>query len=335
MIREGKNRILVFLNYKPNTGITNQVLDLKSDLEQDGNEVRLLNTHGNPVKRLMSIFKGIAAAGNTDVVLGIGCAFKGFFPSMVAATVAYLRRKPIVFNFHDGQAAIYLKDYHKFARFFIRNKEVVVATKFVADAFESHGFKVKEIPNHFDFEASFPKRNKAFQWNRNLVWARSFEELYQPELAIKSAIALLGKTEANFQFFGKGSLREELVQKYHAEGLVFEGAVNRDVLLNALCNCSVFVNTTQFDNFPLSIVEAGYLGLLVVTTKVGGIASLFTDEDLVFFDDKKEGELERVLQDILDNPEKYEARRLALQEKVKQFTWRNVKEDWYKALNIS
>lgn len=335
MIREKNNHILVFLNYKPNTGITNQILDLKSDFEKEGNELRLLDTHGNPLKRLMSIFKGLAAAGKADVIIGVGCAYKGFFPSMVAAFVSWMRRKPIVFNFHDGQAAIYLKDYHKFARFFIRNKEVIVATKFVADAFREHDFRVKEIPNHFDFEASFPKRTKAFQWNKNLVWARSFEDLYQPELAIKSAIALLEKTDANFQFFGKGSLREALVQKYQAKGLVFEGAVNRDVLLNALCNCSVFVNTTQFDNFPLSIVEAGYLGLLVVSTKVGGIASLFTDEELVFFDDKKEGELECVLQDILEHPEKYEARRLALQEKVKQFTWRNVKEDWYKALNIS
>lgn len=335
MIREGNNRILIFLNYKPNTGITNQILDLKADLEKEGNEVSLLNTHGNPIKRLISVFKGLAAAGKTDVVLAVGCAYKGFFPSMVAAIVSWLRRKPIVFNFHDGQAAIYLKDYHKFARFFIRNKEVVVATKFVADAFRAYNFRVKEIPNHFDFEASFPKRKKAFEWNKNLVWARSFEELYQPELAIKSAITLLGKIDASFQFFGKGSLQEALVQKYQAKGLVFEGAVNRDVLLGALCNCSVFVNTTQFDNFPLSIVEAGYLGLLVVTTKVGGIASLFTDEELVFFNDKKEGALEEVLLDILEHPEKYEARRLALQEKVKQFTWGNVKEDWYKALNIS
>ena len=84
----------------------------------------------------------------------------------------------------------------------------MVATKFVADAFAAHGFHVKEIPNHFDFEASFPKREKAFEWNRNFVWARRFEKLYQPELVVHSAVELLKRTEVNFHFFGKGSLQK-------------------------------------------------------------------------------------------------------------------------------
>src|SRR5690606_31616955 len=40
---------------------------------------------------------------------------------------------------------------------------------------------------------------------------------------------------------------------------------------------NIFINTTNFDNMPVSVIEAMALGLPVVSTNVGGLPYLITD----------------------------------------------------------
>src|SRR5438876_398998 len=44
-------------------------------------------------------------------------------------------------------------------------------------------------------------------------------------------------------------------------------------------DAEIFLNTNHVDNTPVSVIEACALGLPVVTTKVGGMADLLTQEE--------------------------------------------------------
>ena len=57
----------------------------------------------------------------------------------------------------------------------------------------------------------------------------------------------------------------------------FVGAVTKAAVPAALSEGDIFLNTTNVDNAPVSVVEAMACGLCVVTTSVGGIPHLIED----------------------------------------------------------
>ena len=61
------------------------------------------------------------------------------------------------------------------------------------------------------------------------------------------------------------------------EGVEFTGRVEQQVMATLFDEADVFLNTSRVDNMPVSIIEAYYSGLPVVTTDAGGIACMVED----------------------------------------------------------
>ena len=174
-------RILIVLNYRESkSGITNQILELKFSLEKENYEIKLVSTFGSVLQRLKGVLNVYKLGQNTDFIIAAGCAYSGFLPIIVAAAVAFLLGKNILYNFHDGQAQIFLNKYYKLVRFIIRDKIVIVASGFVFDVFRQFNFNAVLIPNHFNENHTFPKVENNSEWNNKIIWSRSFENLYRP-----------------------------------------------------------------------------------------------------------------------------------------------------------
>ena len=248
---------------------------------------------------------------------------------LVAAIVGLFLSKPLLYNFHDGQAEIFLRKYGWLVKKIIRDNPVIVASGFVEKAFRQYGFKTRQISNHFDFEETLPCRKKPFQWNQKIIWARSFCALYQPELALKVAQKVVTMhPSCEFHFFGDGELHQELQAQYNHPRILFKGFVARTKFLKEYENYSVFFNTTAYDNFPLSIVEAAHYELLVVSSRVGGVASVYNENEILFWDDNKPDELAEILYEIMSRPDQFDSYRFKLRMKTQRFTWKNVRELW-------
>jgi hypothetical protein len=320
--------ILIISNLRPNkSGITEQVYNLEKGFIQESHKVTLVSTYGTVIERIKGIYKSFREAFSCDLIIGAGCAFYGFFPIAVASTVAYFASRPVLFNFHDGQAEAFLKKSGKLIRFFIGKNRVVIASEFVNEIFERYCFNTELIPNIFDFE-SFYEKEDGFSWNTKVIWARSFESIYQPELALNIALRTLEKTECEFHFYGNGMLQEEMKSKYSNTKIIFHGLVPREKILKELSESSVFLNTTAFDNMPNSFFESGYYKLLAVSTKVGGIATTFSEDEIVFSAGNNADSFSEILCDVFQNPAKYDSYRLNLNKKVLKYNWNNVREKW-------
>jgi glycosyltransferase involved in cell wall biosynthesis len=141
------------------------------------------------------------------------------------------------------------------------------------------------IPNSINLsDYSFKERQN---FAPNILWVRAFAEIYNPKMAI-DVLHLLQKKhpEATLTMVGSdkdGSL--EITKKYANLlnlNVTFTGKLSKKEWTNLAQNHDVFINTTHFDNTPVSVLEAIALGLPVVSTNVGGLPFLLTHQKNAF-----------------------------------------------------
>jgi len=114
----------------------------------------------------------------------------------------------------------------------------------------------------------------------------------------------------------------------------FTGLLSKEAWIALAASHDIFINTTNFDNTPVSVIEAMALGLPVVSTNVGGMSFLI--------DDGKDGLLSppRDVQAFVDSISRLLndtglARQLAqnARKKAEGFDWSIVKNLWQEVLS--
>ena len=62
-----------------------------------------------------------------------------------------------------------------------------------------------------------------------------------------------------------------------SEAVEFTGKLTKSKWIARSADCNIFINTTNADNTPVSVIEAMALGLPIVSTNVGGIPHVIAD----------------------------------------------------------
>lgn len=321
-------RILIIANIrKKQGGITTQTLELADSLKSEGYEVAVVSTHGNTAERVKGFFSSFKEARKSDLVIGVGCAYYGIIPMLTASLASLITGKRVLYNFHDGQVREFLKKYHGLLKIFLRKGTIVVATGFLEKCFKEFGFNATVIDNYLN-KIEF-RENTDSGVPRKVLWARSFEKLYRPDIALEGAREALKNNDAELHMFGGGSLLDDYRGRYgNTRGIIFHDFVQRNELMEEYRKHSVFINTSDYDNFPMSIVEAGMNGMLVLTSDAEGIQSIYTNDEVVYF---KRGDVKiftEKLSDVLKEFNKYTCKIENLKVRVSGFTWENTREKW-------
>ena len=97
-----------------------------------------------------------------------------------------------------------------------------------------------------------------------------------------AAIVKKIRSDVEFNVYGDGELRDELISKAEAVGLngrkIFKGAfTDREELTRIMAGTDIFLLSSILEGKPLVIVEAMAYGCPIVSTNVGGIPELITD----------------------------------------------------------
>ena len=120
----------------------------------------------------------------------------------------------------------------------------------------------------------------------------------------------------------------------HNLPVTFTGGMPKADWLEYAQDFDIFINTTNVDNTPVSVIEAMALGLPVVTTNVGGIPYLLKDqkEALLVPPDNVPAMTQAIIS-LLKNPQKTRSLSQTGRKKVEAFDWEVVKEKWVEILN--
>jgi glycosyltransferase involved in cell wall biosynthesis len=140
------------------------------------------------------------------------------------------------------------------------------------------------VPNAVDTVANaFALRTRA---RPRAIWVRAFHAIYNPVLAAEAvalasravpelALVMLGPDKADGSREAFDRRVRDLGVSDRIETL---GRVEKQEVARHLADADIFLNTTNVDNTPISVLEALSAGLCVISTNVGGIPYLLEHE---------------------------------------------------------
>lgn len=257
-----------------------------SDLFSDaGYQVLSVSAAPNRYRRLWEIVRTIVRH-RRDIDVQCLQVYGG--PSFVVEDIASVLGRRfghrIVMHVHGGAMPEFMSRHPVWTRRVLSRADAFVApSPFLARAIKPYGFHAGVIPNLIQL-ADYPYRHRTNILPK-LFWMRTFEPLYNPELALRT-LARVRRVlpEATLVMAGQEKGHGPEVRRL-AEDLGVACAVRFAGFLDGARKAregdaaDLFLNTNRVDNMPVSVVEACAMGLPVVATAVGGVPDLLTHEE--------------------------------------------------------
>ncbi|MBV1923704.1 MAG: glycosyltransferase family 4 protein [Flavobacteriaceae bacterium] len=259
---------------------------------------------------------------------------QNFYYAVLVAKFCRILRLPYIPILRGGMLPNRLKMSPELCKnLFNGAKYNIAPSMYLYEAFSREGYSnLKYIPNTIAIEKyNFLLRKEI---KANLLWVRSFSEIYNPLLAIKIVESLI-KQSVNVSLCmvgpDTGGLLEVCKRKAEEKNLpiTFTGKLSKEEWVELSKNYSIFINTTNFDNTPVSVIEAMALGLPVVSTNVGGIPFLIDNNETgLLVHPNDENQFVEKIRYLLDNPFATENLSVNARKTVETFDWEKVKTKW-------
>ncbi|HEY9517490.1 MAG TPA: glycosyltransferase, partial [Gemmatimonadaceae bacterium] len=199
---------------------------------------------------------------------------------------------------------------------------------------------VRLLPNALDL-ADYPFRERVCP-EPKLIWLRAFHSIYNPPLAP----AVLARVAAEYPDArlvmvgsdkGDGSLQETraAVERLGlGDKVTMPGGVPKSEVPNRLQTGDIFLNTTNVDNTPVSVLEAMACGLCVVSTSVGGMPYLLEDGvDALLVPPDDPAAMAGAVSRILTEPGLASSLSHAARNTVEAFDWQPILAQWQDLLS--
>ncbi|WP_341214791.1 glycosyltransferase family 4 protein [uncultured Wocania sp.] len=308
-------------------------------LKAEGFAIETASNKVNKVYRLVDMLNSVIKyRKQTDFVLIDTYSSSNFYYALFVSQLCRFLRLKYIPVLRGGNLPNRLKSHPKLSKLIFNNAYKNVAPSlYMQSSFEVLGYSnLVCIPNSIEIK-NYPFKIRNID-KIKLLWVRSFSKIYNPLLAIQVLKALKDKhIDVELCMVGPdndGSLEET---KKYAEKLnvkvTFTGKLEKEEWVGISKNFNVFINTTNFDNMPVSVIEAMALGLPVISTNVGGLPFLITNEvDGILIPPNNVEAFVQAIIEIKNQPEKIKTMVISARKTAEQFDWNIVKNQWIKLL---
>ena len=280
-------RILFIGNFLSASGKSRSVSEeLAQRLSRRGWSIATSSSISNRFLRLLDMIANSVRHGRSgDVAVIEVYSSPAFLWAEITAGILKVLKKSVVLVLHGGNLPGFSKNNHKRVSRLLKTADVVVSpSHFLQRKLSKFRNDIQVIPNAIDLIDT--AADEKVQVKADIAWIRAFHEIYNPALAVKVLSMVLEKfPEATLTMYGPdkgdGSLQDT---KRIADELgildqiVFAGQIPKVDVQKKLSGHSIFINTTNIDNTPVSVIEAMAARLAIVSTDVGGIPNLLEHE---------------------------------------------------------
>lgn len=321
-----------------NTTVTT-IDTLSINLKNEGYNVISASNKKQQLHRLLDmLFHIVKYKKKTDYVLIDTYSTLNFYYAYLSSLLCRIFKLKYIPILHGGNLPKRLKKSPKLSKAIFNNAYINVApSAYTKHHFEEFGINnITCIPNSIQLE-KYPFKKRKIQ-DVKLLWVRSFSKIYNPELAVKILKALENEgIKASLCMVGPekdGSMNttKALAEKLNVE-VRFTNKLSKKAWVELSKNYTIFINTTYFDNMPVSVIEAMALGLPVISTNVGGIPYLIKNKENGFLVEADNTlAFVEAIKFVINNPNKISEVADNALKTVKHYNWNVVKHAWFKVL---
>lgn len=326
-------------------GLTPTLVETLGERLKDDFEVVQGSDKQNKLFRLIHMWWLVIRNRNSDYLLIDTYSTSSFIFAWSSAILSRLFQLKYIPILHGGNLPLRAKKSPKLMEQFLSKAyEVVCPSAYLKVEMEKAvGGNYVVIPNFIDLENySFEVKRIEEDKDISLLWVRSFHSIYNPQLAIKVLHKLHenGFIQAKLCMVGPnkdGSLEmvKKLVKELGLSDFVsFTGKISQKEWIALSRDYNIFLNTTNIDNTPVSVMEAMSLGFPVITTNVGGIPYLFEDKkEGIMVEPNNSEKIVSAINELKNHSERAMEISIAARNKASEWDWNLVRNQWLSLLS--
>jgi glycosyltransferase involved in cell wall biosynthesis len=271
-----------------------------------------------------------------DIIHVFSASYLSFLLAPTPAIfIGRLFGKKVILNYHSGEAEDHLRCWPRTSVPIMKlADELIVPSPYLIDVFRKFGLQAHAISNvvdqdQFKFRERKPLR-PIFLSNRNLYL------LYNVACTLRAFARIQQRfPEARLILAGGGRQRpylESLASELKLQNVEFRGLVSPGEMSELYDEADIYLNSSNIDNMPGSIIESFACGLPVVSTNAGGIRCIITHGRTGLLVPKNDSEaMASWAIRLLETPELAESIARNAYEECPAYTWPAVRETWVAA----
>ncbi|MFZ4105860.1 glycosyltransferase family 4 protein [Flavobacterium sp.] len=336
-----KNRKILYIGNKLSKhGYSITMMETLGDLlSNTGYTVSYASSKKNIVLRFLDMIFTLTYYSRTiDYVIIDTYSTLNFWYAFFVSQLCRLFKLKYITILHGGNLTNRIIKNPKYCDLIFNNAHRNVAPSgYLFNAFKENYFKgLVSIPNTIEIEKyDFYLREMQVP---KLLWVRSFSPIYNPKMAIQ-VLAQLQKEYPTAELTMVGpdvnDYRKEceLLAGKLTVKVNFTGKLSKAEWISLSNKHNVFINTSNFDNMPVSIIEAMALGLPVISTNVGGIPFLISDQkEGILVEENNCIEMNLAIKNLFLNQDLTTILITNARKKVELYDWQIIKLQWLEML---
>lgn len=307
-------------------------------LEQQGHAVSYASSKKNRLFRLFDMIVQTFRFSKSDYVLIDTYSTSNFWYAFLISQLCRLLKIKYIPILHGGNLPLRLQKNPRLCQMIFNHAHCNVApSNYLFEAFKNAGFtNLVNIPNAIQME-NYPFKKRT-EISPKLLWVRSLAPIYNPEMALEvlqklqkdfpnAALCMVGPNKDN-----KLAGLQQMAQRLGIQ-VTFTGKLPKSDWIQLSEQYDIFINTTHFDNMPVSVIEAMALGLPVVSTNVGGLPFLLKDRKTAWLvNDNDATAMATGIKEIIQNRTFGQQMITNAKHDIQQFDWNEVGAKWNEVL---
>lgn len=303
-------------------------------------KVKTASSNQNKLLRILDMVLLVLKNGrSTDYVLIDTYSTINFYYALIISQISRVLKIKYIPILHGGNLEQRLKHNPKMSRMIFGNAyRLVSPSNFLKERFKSYGYEnVEYIQNTIEIEDFvFYRRDISVI---KLFWLRSFTSIYNPTSAVLVLEELINRGQnAELVMVGPeidGSMKvaKQLAIDKNLN-VKFTGKLSKNEWIKLSENYNIFINTTNFDNMPVSVIEAMALGLPIVSTNVGGLPFLIShNEDGLLVPPNDVNAMVDAIIELKEDISLKDKLVVNARKKIEKFDWDEVRVKWERLLS--
>lgn len=335
-------RVLMVSNFlAPKHGSRAVQQDIRERLEAQGYSITAASSYRSGLARgSHMVLAALTRRGSYDIALVDVYSNRAFRWAEAVSRTLVLLKKPFVFVLHGGNLPHFAaRAPERVSRCLNRAAAVVAPSRYLQEQMRPYHAGIGLIPNGVNLgRYSFRQRRECAP---RLMWLRALHHTYNPAMAVRVVAGLATQfPDAHVTLVGPDKMDgaetevRRLADELGVSGRVsLPGAVEKDDVPLWMAKGDIFLNTTNTDNTPVSVLEAMACGLPVVSTNAGGLPYLLEDgHDALLVPSGDDRGMAEAVRRLLMDPELAARLSTNAREKVEGFDWSAVIPQWKQVL---